>query len=227
MSPDAPAALPRGYDVQVVTVRVGADEYRLRILADKQQYHDPDGAAERAGISSATWPIFGMIWPVGIALAYEMAQFPIEGKRIIEVGCGTALSSLVLRRRGADITASDNHPLAEEFLRHNAQLNAVPPVPYRHVPWGDENPDLGRFDLIIGGDVLYEPDHAALLAGFVSRHAYPAAEVLVADPGRGYRGQFSKRLATEGFTRTQMPCRAGGVEIESKGRILRFTRTAV
>ncbi|MBB6093208.1 putative nicotinamide N-methyase [Povalibacter uvarum] len=227
MTPDAPAALPMGYNVQIVAVQVGADEYRLRILADKQQYYDPDGAAERAGISSATWPIFGMIWPVGIALAYEMTQFPIDGKRIIEVGCGTALSSLVLSRRGADITASDNHPLAEEFLRHNAGLNAVPPVPYRQAPWGEENPDLGRFDLIIGGDVLYEPDHAALLAGFISRHAQPAAEVLVADPGRGYRGQFSKRLAAEGFARTEMPCRAGGAEIESKGRILRFTRTAV
>lgn len=227
MSPDAPAALAVGYNVRVVTVQVDADEYRLQILADKQQYYDPDAVAERAGISSATWPIFGMIWPVGIALAYEMAQFPIEGKRIVEVGCGTALSSLVLSRRGADITATDNHPLAETFLRHNAELNAVPPVSYRHAPWGEENPDLGRFDVIIGGDVLYEPDHAALLAGFVSRHAKPAAQVLVADPGRGYRGQFSKRLATEGFVRTQMPCRAGGPEIESKGRILVFTRTAV
>ena len=58
-------------------------------------------------------------------------------------------------------------------------------------------------------------------------HDAAVEEVLVADPGRGYRGQFSKRLVAEGFARTEMPCRAGGAEIESKGRILRFTRTAV
>lgn len=216
-----------GYNVQTVTVRVGSDDYRLRILADKQQYHDPEGLAERAGISSATWPIFGMIWPVGIALAHEVSQLPIAGRRILETGCGMALSSLVLQRRGADITASDNHPLAAEFLAHNAALNDLPPVRYRNAPWGESNPDLGRFDLIIGSDVLYEPDHAALLAGFIARHAQPTAQVLIADPGRGYRGQLSKRLAAEGFARTEMPCRAGGSEIEARGRILSFTRSTL
>lgn len=213
-----------GYNVQTVTVRVGTDDYQLRILADKQQYYDPDGVAERAGISSATWPIFGMIWPVGVALAYEMTQIPVAGKKILEVGCGMALSSLVLKRRGADITASDNHPLAEEFLQHNAALNELPPVRYRNAPWGEENSELGHFDLIVGSDVLYEPDHAALLAAFIVQHAQPAAQVLIADPGRGYRGQLGKRLVAAGFTRSEMPCRAGGPEIESKGRILSFSR---
>ncbi len=213
-----------GYNVQIVTVRVGTDDYKLRILADKQQYYDPDGIAERAGISSATWPIFGMVWPVGIALAHEMTQIPIEGRRILEVGCGMALSSLVLQRRGADITASDNHPLAEEFLQHNAALNGLPPVRYRNAPWGEPNPELGEFDLIVGSDVLYAPDHAALVAGFIVRHARPTAQVLIADPGRGYRGQLGKRLAAAGFSRAEMPCRAGGPEIESRGRILSFAR---
>src|SRR6187551_2670988 len=93
------------------------------MLSDRQQYYDPDGRAERAGISSATWPIFGMIWPVGIALAEELSRIDIENRRILEVGCGLALCSLVLKRRGADITASDHHPLAQEFLIHNAELN--------------------------------------------------------------------------------------------------------
>ena len=212
------------YSTHIVTVHIGGEPYRLRILADRQQFHDPDGAAERVGISSATWPIFGMVWPVGLALAEELSTFPIEGLRILEMGCGMAISSLVLHRRGADITASDNHPLAEEFLVHNAELNGMSPVAYRNAPWGESNEALGHFDLLIGGDVLYEPDHAALLAGFIGRHAARHAQVMVADPGRGYRGQFSKRLTAQGYTRTEIRCRAGGPEIESKGRILHFVR---
>ncbi len=216
------AAVLTGYNTQLVAVRIGGEDYRLRILADRQQFHDPDGAAERAGISSATWPIFGMIWPVGLALAEEVSRCPVEGLRILEMGCGMALSSLVLQRRGADITASDNHPLAEEFLRHNAELNGLSPVVYRNSPWGEANEALGQFDLLIGSDLLYEPDHAALLATFIERHAKPQCRVLVADPGRGYRGPFSKRMVAQGYVRTELPCRAGGPDIEAKGRILQF-----
>lgn len=213
-----------GYTTQIITLQIGGEPYRLRILADRQQFHDPDGRAEQAGISSATWPIFGMVWPVGIALAEEMTQFPIDGQRIIELGCGMAMSSLVLHRRGADITASDNHPLAEEFLAHNAQINGLSPVRYRDAPWDRQDDSLGRFDLLIGSDLLYEPDHAALLAGFIERHAQPRSRVLIADPGRGYRGQFAKRLAAQGYERSDLPCRAGGPEVEAKGRILQFVR---
>ncbi len=213
-----------GYNTQIVTLQIGGEDYRLRILADRQQFHDPDGMAERAGISSATWPIFGMIWPVGLALAEEISRFPVDGLRILEMGCGMAISSLVLQRRGADVTASDNHPLVAEFLRCNAELNDLPPVVYRNAPWGEPNQTLGRFDLLIGSDVLYEPDHAALLADFIERHAKSRCTVLVADPGRGYRGQFSKRLAAQGYARTELRCRAGGPQIEAKGRLLQFVR---
>ena len=37
-------------------------------------------------------------------------------KRILEVGCGIGLSSLILNRLNADITATDYHPEAEKFL---------------------------------------------------------------------------------------------------------------
>jgi predicted nicotinamide N-methyase len=213
-----------GYSVETTSVRVAGIDYRIRMLSDRQQYYDPDGRAERAGISSATWPIFGMIWPVGIALAEELSRIDIENRRILEVGCGLALCSLVLKRRGADITASDHHPLAQEFLIHNAELNDLSSIAYVDAAWETNHPTLGQFDLIVGSDVLYEPNHAQLLQGFIERHAKPSAELMIADPGRGYRGQFTKRMALLGFERTELPCRTGGAEIELKGRILQFTR---
>ena len=57
-----------GYSVQTTTHRIGADKFHIRSLRDRQQYWDPDGRAEHAGISSAAWPIFGVLWPAGIAL---------------------------------------------------------------------------------------------------------------------------------------------------------------
>ncbi|MCD8541365.1 MAG: hypothetical protein LRY22_01600 [Aliarcobacter cryaerophilus] len=46
-----------------------------------------------------------------------------KNKRILEVGCGIGLSSLILNRLNADITATDYHPEAEKFLDINTELN--------------------------------------------------------------------------------------------------------
>ena len=143
-----------GYSVHTNTVQIGGIDYRIRALSDKQQFADPDGEAERAGISSATWPLFGVLWPAGLVLAEEMSAYPVGGLRVLEIGCGLGLSSLVLQRRGADITASDHHPLAGEFLAANAKLNGLAPIAFRIAQWSGPNPELGTFDLIVGGDEI-------------------------------------------------------------------------
>ena len=218
-----------GYEVDIVTHRIGGSDFRIRALHNRQQFADPDGVAEHAGVSPASWPLFGVVWPAGLALAEEMSRFPVTGKHILELGCGLGLASLVLARRGADITACDHHPLAGEFLRWNAELNRIAPIAFRHAPWLGPNPALGSFDLIIGSDLLYERDHAALLAGFIAHHAEPAAQVLLADPGRGYAGSFSTLLAAQGFVRTaqRMPMAESIGVPASRGRLFSFLRTAI
>lgn len=97
-----------GYQTQITGVPLGGLDLKIRSLSDHQQYADVQGQAGRAGISSAQWGLFGQIWPAGRVLAQAMCVFDIRGKRILELGCGLALASLVLARRGADITASDH-----------------------------------------------------------------------------------------------------------------------
>lgn len=188
----------------------GAQPLQIRSLFDRQQHADPLGEAEALGISSAAWPLFGQVWDSSRQLAALMAVRPlVPHERILEVGCGLALASLVSHRRGADVTASDCHPLAASFLLENVRLNGLAPLPYRHGHWSAP-PGLaalpgrpiveGRFGLIIGSDVLYERDDAGHLHGFIDRHALPLAQVLIVDPNRGNRAAFSRRMADAGFT---------------------------
>jgi predicted nicotinamide N-methyase len=154
-----------------------------------------------------------------------MSVLDIAGKRILELGCGLGLSSLVLQRRGADITASDHHPLAASFLEHNAMLNGLSAVAYRDLPWAVPDATLGRFDLIIGSDILYERDHAALLAQMIVRHARPEAEMVLTDPGRGNSGPFTRALAAQGFdvNERRSPFDEGDVP-PYRGRLLSYRR---
>jgi predicted nicotinamide N-methyase len=214
-----------GYTTRMVTVRLGGRDYRIRALSDRQQFADRDGAAERAGISSSLWSLFGQVWPSGRVLAETMSAFAIAGKRILEVGCGLGLSSLVLRQRGADITASDHHPLAESFLAHNAGLNGLATIAYRDLPWAVPDATLGRFDLIIGSDILYEREHAALLSQLVSRHAEADAEILITDPGRGNSAPFTRALGNMGYAVDERRSRFDEADIAPfRGRLLSYRR---
>jgi predicted nicotinamide N-methyase len=190
-----------GYKVKVETHTIGSSDYHIRSLLDRQQYSDPDGAAAQANIAPAMWPVFGVVWPAGLFLAEAMDTFPQQGKRILEIGCGIGLASLVLHRRGADITSTDLHPLTEDFMQQNLALNDMAPLPFYFGSWEETDLALERFDLIIGSDLLYEADHPALLATFIERHACDRAEVIIVDAGRGHHGRFNREMVALGYSK--------------------------
>lgn len=207
------------------TVEFGTTDIHLCTLRDRQEFYDPKGIAEKLGISSATWPIFGVIWPSSMVLAHYMSQYNTKSKRILEIGCGMALSSLLLNKQQADITATDYHPEVENFLARNTQLNQDPPISYERVDWADEDDSLGMFDIIIGSDLLYEDEHIGLLANFIENHAKPDCEIVLVDPGRGRKSKLSKKLVAFGFSASHVkPEHTDYLEQDFKGHILKFSR---
>ncbi len=229
-----------GYLTKQQSIEIaGADDLVICSLLDRQQFSDPLGRAERLGISSAAWPLFGLPWPSGAELAALLLARPRRaGERILEIGCGLALASIAGHRRGDDITASDCHPLAETFLFGNLQLNGLPPMKYRHGHWGGA-PDSavpavdgaapsveGRFDLVIGSDVLYERDADGSLARFIDEHAEARAEIWIVDPDRGNRAAFNRRMTEHGFDlhEERLDRAAAGRSPAYKGRLLVYRR---
>ncbi len=215
-----------GYEVKFQQVAVaGAANLEIRSLLDRQQYTDPLGEAEAAGISPACWPLFGQLWPSAQKLADLMQTWEIGTRRVLEIGCGLALASLVLHRRRGNITASDCHPLTEAFLHANLLLNHLPTLRYRTGNWGRDNPMLGEFDLIIGSDVLYERSHPEQLAAFLQLHAAPCAEVLIIDPNRSNRSAFNGCMALLGFALGETPIEAPLHDGSAyRGRLLHYRR---
>jgi predicted nicotinamide N-methyase len=220
-------APPTGYHVKLETITGSGADLMLRSLLDRIQYHDPDGEAERAGIPPASWPLFGLLWPSGQVLAGVMATYELAGRRVLELGCGLALASLVVHRRGGDVTASDCHPLVADFLLDNLALNRLPAMKYSAAHWGRANPLLGRFDLIIGSDVLYDREQPDTLSHFIDRHSADAVEVLIVDPGRGNQNRFSHVMSALGYSHVtrQVRCLPDGVPF--KGQLHRYLRNGL
>jgi predicted nicotinamide N-methyase len=223
-----------GYQTKHESIAVqGVPNLVIRSLLDKQQFFDPEGAALALGISSAFWSLFGLLWPSGSILAERMAIRPVGAhERILELGCGLALASLVGHRRGANITASDCHPLAGEFLKENLRLNNLGPMSYRHGQWGEhaaqhQDPIVNsKFDLIIGSDILYERDERGDLAHYINAHIEDHAEVWVVDPNRGNRSHFHRNMAAQGFALREETLVMSATQTEAayKGRMLTYLR---
>lgn len=211
---------------QYQTIEFGKSDIHLRTLRNSQEYSDDEDIAEKLGISSANWSLFGIVWDSSKVLANYMFEYEFEDKKILEVGCGIALSSLMLNQRHADITATDYHPEAENFLLNNVMLNEGAKIPFIRTSWADADSGLGKFDVIIGSDILYEADHIDLLSDFIHQHAQPECEVIIVDPGRGQHARFSKKMVILGYSHSQD--KAKNVDYLTKpfkGQILRYLRS--
>ncbi len=192
------------FSTTLINLDIADRTWRLRVLSDRQQYHDPDGAHEAAGVIPAHWSLFGVTWDAGLVLARLMIEEPIDGRRILELGAGLGLPSLVLHARGADVTPTDVHPMAAKFFADNLKLNGLPDLEFRHADWRETCENLPRFDLIVASDVLYDPSDVAPLATFLQHHCKESGSILMTDPGRKHMGRFNRRMTEAGFTVTPL-----------------------
>jgi predicted nicotinamide N-methyase len=203
----------------------GNFDYRICSLLDHNQFDENDHESERLGISSATWPLFGLVWPSARVLVSQIIAMQINGRRVLEIGCGIGLASIVLHRMGTDITASDYHPQVLPFLQRNISQNSLAPIKFQTGNWEADNPLLGQFDIIIGSDVLYEPAHIDHVSRFISQHSSDNVEVLIVDPGRRNRPKFIAAMRSLGFDyRYEKFNELMANDLSCRGWILHFKR---
>ena len=185
------------------TIEFGGIDIHVRTLRNRQEYSNQYDDVVKSGVSSSTWSLFGVVWASGELLSHIMMDYKVKGLRILEVGCGIGLASLILNNRSADITATDHNPDAEHFLSENVLLNNGDDIPFICTSWAELGDDLGEFDLIIGSDLLYEPDHAELLSNFIDHHSKPCCKVIIVDPGREHHKEFRKRMVDLGYSHSE------------------------
>ncbi|MDH3760045.1 MAG: methyltransferase domain-containing protein [Gammaproteobacteria bacterium] len=218
--------LVNSVELKSETITINEYEYLISSLKDRQQYDDQDQEAIALGISSSTWSLFGVVWPTSVVMALNIHKYQMEGKRVLEIGCGIGLCSIVLHRMGIDITASDYHPRSRSFLDKNVLGNGLLPIKYQTGNWEIENEELGKFDFVIGSDVLYQPAHAKHVSRFIDRHASDNVQVLIADPGRENRANFTRRMIDLGYShRFEKFDQQIGDDQRCKGRLMYYQRS--
>ena len=143
-------------------------------------------------------PYWADIWPSGVVLADLIANAgKMSDVRFLELGCGLGLPSMVAASIGADVTASDYIPEALDLLQRNAVLNFIG-IQTCRLDW--QHPvDIGRYDLVVAADVLYEHWQTDALVDMLARTVDRTGMAMVVDPDRLTAKTFADAATYSGF----------------------------
>ena len=197
------------FEVVVVPARVGATTVRIWRPANPEALISEDDFAEDERL-----PYWADLWPSAHALATHVHTMPGRARTLLELGCGLGLVSAVALERGFDVTATDYYADALRFAALNAARHAGVVPRTRHVDWRALPPDLGRFDVVVASDVLYERPYAALVAHAFATTLERGGEGWLTDPGRIALGAFVEECERRGLQverAADLPYADGGI----------------
>jgi predicted nicotinamide N-methyase len=149
--------------------------------------------------SDEKMPYFALLWPSGEALARAVLEGPrLEGRRVLDLGCGVGAPGLAAAVRGARVTFLDWEPRALDFVRASARRLAVAPEALVAGDWRTVG-DRGEFDLVLGADVLYEARNAPAVAACLAGSLATGGEAWIADPSRTHAAGFPAEAGRAGL----------------------------
>ena len=138
-------------------------------------------AAEDDAFASPYWAYY---WLGGLALARFVLDRPetVAGRRVLDLGCGSGLVGIAAAKAGAaSVLAADIDGYAVMATALNAEANGVAIEAICADLTAGATPAV---DLLLAGDVFYDPEPAAKVKRFLARCRAAGIAVLVGDPRR-------------------------------------------
>ncbi len=130
-------------------------------------------------------PYWAWAWAGGQALARHVLDHPdlVRGLRVADIGCGGGIVAIAAAMAGAArVTAIDLEVFAIEAARLNAAANGVELTLEEADPIGTDD----GWDVVLVGDLWYEPELAERMAPWLRALVGRGALVLTGDPGRAH-----------------------------------------
>jgi predicted nicotinamide N-methyase len=140
------------------------------------------------------FPLWAKAWEASWVLADFLAGLPAEPeKRFLEIGCGLGLVGVVAASFGHKVVMTEHNPDALPFARANAELNHCSGVEVIDLDWN--SPSLyGRFDYIVGSEVVYHEKDFEPLKNLFERLLKPEGEVILCEGIRKTSLGFFKEM---------------------------------
>ncbi len=162
------------------------------------------------------FPYGYLLWESAIGLAQFMEVEPsrVAGKRVLELGAGLGLSSMVARSLGAEVWQTDHLPGVLAVARHNSQQNEIEGIQQFSADWRTWR-HTEQYDVLLGADILYEKQIQFALEQVFRTALAPHGTLLLSDPQRSQSFLFIAELENRGWRfsmETLQVCSKGSIE---------------
>jgi len=177
------------YDTTTHAVLIGGRQFQILLPQELTRFINAQDVFHK-------FPLWAKIWPASWVLADYLARMPVvSSQKILEIGGGTGLVSIVGAAFGHDITLTESNPDALQFASANALVNGCPQLPIRQLDW--IRPQLkDTVDFIVASEVTYKKEDLQPLLSLFERCLSPAGEVLLAGEMRRVSKDFYQQLET-------------------------------
>ena len=143
-------------------------------------------------------PFWAATWRAARGLDRHLATLNLHGIRVLELGCGSGQAGIGAALRGAHVTLTDAVGIALLVARLNAQL-IQERVSIRRLKWDAEPLPTPPFPIIIGSDLVYDPNLFPLLERCARLHLAEGGRLLLSEPHRHTGDRFSDWIVAAGW----------------------------
>ncbi len=200
-------------------------EHSFTFLSVLDSYALLDRISPEEFVKDEQMPYWAEIWPSAITLSAFIAdELLLEGLRVVEIGAGVGMASVVAAWKGASVLTTDYSLEALRFARYNALQNRVTlqceRLDWRLVQCSEQ------FDLLLAADVLYERVNLLPIVTAIDKLLKSDGVAYIADPRRRLAEQFLELAAENNFSITPFQRRYDGGAKSVAVTIYKMTRQA-
>jgi len=186
------SAFHQQYETDVSSLSIGGRRFKFFVPKSLDPFLDKEDVFSE-------FPLWSKIWEASIVLANHVENTPVDPrKHLLEIGCGIGLVGIVAAGYGHRVTMTEYNRDALNFARANARVNHTSEASELGIVELDwTKPGLeGRFDTILGSEVIYKEEYFEPLLGLFRRYLKPGGEIILAEGLRKTTVAFFERMST-------------------------------
>ncbi|MDA8234362.1 MAG: methyltransferase domain-containing protein [Clostridia bacterium] len=177
---------------KIISIPLGSRHVKLKVVSNLDELLVDVADADAI-------PFWAELWPASLALARWLTRTRnLQGLKVLELGAGLGLAGIAAALQGARVTQTDYVDKAMEMAGENARLNGLEEVIQIVDDWREFQMEE-EFEIILGSDILYEPNLHPYLTEIFNRNLRPGGQIILADPGRLYGRQLIGELTNLGW----------------------------
>ncbi len=193
------------YEISTAAMKFGDVEFNFTRVADPETVLDDETML--MSHEELEWqPYWAETWDSASGFcSFLVEEFAggLQGRSVLDIGCGMGLTGCVAAGLGASVTMVDFAPPALLF----AELNAWPwrqRVQVQRVDWCVDDLQQ-KFDIVIASDILYDRSDLPHLDTFIRKHLIDGATAYLGEPNRIMGNEFIQWFKQHGWNLTQHP----------------------